>query len=74
MNSIKYKQITECAMCDVYICVCVLQGTSEALRRRGKQTNVCMYSVGKRACVEPLKNKIEILKTDVIMNIAFCQV
>ena len=26
-----------------------------------------MYSVGKRACVEPLKNKIEILKIDVIM-------
>ena len=26
-----------------------------------------MYSVGKRACVEPLKNKIEILKSDVIM-------
>ena len=26
---------------------------------------VCIY-VGKRACVEPLKNKIEILKTDVI--------
>ena len=26
-----------------------------------------MYLVGKRACVEPLKNKIEILKTDVIM-------
>ena len=24
-----------------------------------------MYSVGKRACVEPLKNKIEILKEDV---------
>ena len=23
-----------------------------------------MYSVGKRACVEPLKNKIEILKTE----------
>ena len=29
-----------------------------------------MYYVGKRACVEPLKNKIEILKTDVIMNVA----
>ena len=27
---------------------------------------VCIY-VGKRACVEPLKNKIEILKIDVIM-------
>lgn len=26
-----------------------------------------MYSVGKRACVEPLKIKIEILKTDVII-------
>ena len=25
-----------------------------------------VYSVGKRACVEPLKNKIEILKIDVI--------
>ena len=25
-----------------------------------------MYSVGKRACVEPLKNKIKILKSDVI--------
>ena len=29
-----------------------------------------MYYVGKRACVEPLKNKIEIFKTDVIMNVA----
>ena len=28
-----------------------------------------MYYVGKRACVEPLKNKIEILKTDVIINV-----
>ena len=28
-----------------------------------------MYSVGKRACVEPLKNKIEILKSDVIKNV-----
>ena len=28
-----------------------------------------MYSVGKRACVEPLKNKIEILKSDVIRNV-----
>ena len=28
-----------------------------------------MYPVGKRACVEPLKNKIEILKTDVIIDI-----
>ena len=28
-----------------------------------------MYSVGKRACVEPLKNKIEILKLDVIKMI-----
>ena len=26
-----------------------------------------VYSVGKRACVEVRKNKIEILKTDVIM-------
>ena len=33
---------------------------------------VCII-VGKRACVEPLKNKIEILKTDVIMNVTFCQ-
>ena len=31
-----------------------------------------MYSVGKRACVEPLKNKIEILKSDVIRNVTFC--
>ena len=29
---------------------------------------VCII-VGKRACVEPLKNKIEILKTDVIINV-----
>ena len=29
---------------------------------------VCIY-VGKRACVEVRKNKIEILKTDVIMNV-----
>ena len=28
-----------------------------------------MYYVGKRACVEVRKNKIEILKTDVIMNV-----
>ena len=28
-----------------------------------------MYSVGKRACVESRKNKIEILKTDVIIDI-----
>ena len=33
---------------------------------------VCIY-VGKRACIEVRKNKIEILKTDVIMNITFCQ-
>ena len=34
-----------------------------------RETNKCMYvySVGKRACVEVRKNKIEILKTDVIM-------
>lgn len=31
-----------------------------------KQMYVCII-VGKRACVEPLKNKIEILKTDIIM-------
>ena len=31
-----------------------------------KQMYVCIY-VGKRVCVEPLKNKIEILKIDVIM-------
>ena len=28
-----------------------------------------VYSVGKRACVEVRKNKIEILKTDVIIDI-----
>lgn len=28
-----------------------------------------MYFVGKCACVEPLKNKIEILKIDVIINV-----
>lgn len=31
-----------------------------------------MYSVGKRACVEVRKNKIEILKTDVIKIVTFC--
>ena len=31
-----------------------------------------MYLVGKRACVEPLKNKIEILKIDVIIDFTFC--
>ena len=31
-----------------------------------------MYFVGKRVRIEVRKNKIEILKTDVIKNVTFC--
>ena len=51
------------------MCICIIgnKRNVETLR----ETNKCMYvySVGKRACVEARKNKIEILKTDVIMNV-----